>query len=171
MQAYTDFQYDINNDRPERGLYRWSSHRYRRFDGYIDADFYEPVVMMRKAENDLFIAEAYLRTEQFDLARDVINNSTRTTRGNLPNITNNPDEILNAIIYERTIELPLTGMGIEFFDMRRIGQLQDGSLLHFPIPAQQLQILKLPIYTFGGIDPQFGTPNQDVSVGGWYVPE
>jgi hypothetical protein len=170
-RANTDFQYDSNNSRPERGLYRWSTYRYKRFDSYINADFYEPIIMMRKAENDLFIAEAYARTNQYNLAKEIINNGTRTSRGNLFNITNDPTEVDNAIIYERTIELPLTGMGIEYFDMRRTSRLQDGSLLHFPIPAQQLQTLNLPIYTFGGLNPQFGVPNQDVAVDGWYKPE
>ncbi len=170
LRVLTDFQYDPANNRPERGLYRWSTYRYTRMDSYINQLFFAPVVMMRKAENDLFIAEAYARLNQYDLAAAVINAGTRTTRGFLPNVSNDPDAVNQAIFYERTIELPLTGMGIEYFDMRRHGLLQDGSLLHFPIPAQQLEIMLKPLYTFGGINPQYGVPNQDVSVNGWYTP-
>jgi len=168
-RANTDFQYDASNNRPERGKYRWSTYRYSRYDEYINNDFFAPVVMMRKAENDLFIAEAHANLLQYQEAADVINAGTRVTRGNLAPVSINPDEIKDAIFYERTIELPLTGMGIEFFDMRRRGLLQDGTPLHFPIPDQQLQILGIPSYTFGGVAPQFGVPNEDVSVNGWYA--
>jgi hypothetical protein len=61
-------------------------------------------------------------------------------------------------------------MGIEFFDMRRRNMLQDGTQLHFPIPAQQLDILGLDHYTFGGFDPMVGIPGQDVATNGWYKP-
>jgi len=167
-RAYTDFEYNTANSRPERGKYRWSSHRYKRMDEYIQNDFFAPIVLMRKAENDLFMAEALARLNRYPEAATIINAGTRTTRGNLPNISNDAEAVNEAIFYERTIELPLTGMGIEFFDMRRHGLLQDGSLLHFPIPAQQLEIIEEPFYTYGGIDPQYGVPSEDVSVGGWY---
>jgi len=171
QRVVSDFQYNSSNNRPERGIYRWSTYRYSRFDDYINENFYAPVVMMRKAENDLFIAEAYARLAQYDNATNMINNGTRVLRGELDPISNDPDEVMNAIVYERTIELPLTGMGIQFFDMRRTGMLQNGSLLHFPIPAQQLEILLEPVYTFGGVAPRYGTDNIDVSAGGWYTVE
>jgi hypothetical protein len=169
-RATSDYQFNSYNIRPERGLYRWSSYRYKRLDSYINANFYAPIIMMRKAENDLFIAEAYSRLSQFTSAKNTINAGTRVTRGNLPVVTEDPTQIKNAIFYERQIELPLTGMGIEFFDMRRNGLLQDGSLLHFPIPAQQLEIMAEPFYTYGGLNPQFGTPDKDVAINGWYKP-
>lgn len=169
-RATTDYQFNNYNVRPERGLYRWSSIRYKRFDSYINANFFAPVVMMRKAENDLFIAEAQWRLNQFAPAATIVNASTRVTRGNLSPVSNDPTAVFNAIFYERTIELPLTGMGIEFFDMRRRGLLQGGSLLHFPVPAQQLEVMQIPFYTYGGVNPQYGTPGSDVSVNGWYNP-
>ena len=169
-RATTDFAYSSANNRPERGLYRWSCQRYTRFDNYISAHFFAPVVLMRKVENDMFIAEAQARLNNFAAAATIINSGTRTTRGHLPNVSNNGNDVMKAIFYERTIELPLTGMGIEYFDMRRTDQLQDGSLLHFPIPAQQLEILQKPFYTYGGINPQYGVPGQDVAINGWYTP-
>jgi len=126
--------------------------------------------MMRKTENDMLRAEALARLNRFSEAAAIINAGTRTQRGQLPPVSTNGLDVMEAIFYERTIELPLTGMGIEYFDMRRTDQLQDGSLLHFPIPAQQLEILQEPFYTFGGIDPQYGVPGQDVAVDGWYCP-
>ncbi len=166
----TDFEYNSSNNRPERGLYRWSTYRYKRLDDYFNANFFAPVVMMRKAEIDLFKAEALFRLERVGEAAEVINNGTRVTRGGLPPVGDDADAVYKAIVYERTIELPLTGMGIEYFDMRRTGMLQDGSLLHFPVPAQQLETMQLPLYTYGGINPQYGMPNEDVAVDGWYKP-
>lgn len=172
LRVGTDFIYSTYNIRPERGIYRWSTYRYARLDDWIDANFYAPIIMMRKAEIDLFKAEALLRLDRLEEAANIINAGTRVTRGGLlPVAIDDETEIKDAIVYERTIELPLTGMGIEYFDMRREGKLQDGSLLHFPIPAQQLEVLVLPTYTFGGIAPQFGTPNEDVAVDGWYAAE
>ena len=87
---------------------------------------------------------------------------------NLDKITE--EVVEDAIFYERQIELPLTGMGIEYFDMRRRNMLQAGSLLHFPVPAQQNLTIELenPYYTFGGVSQQYGVPGVDVAVGGWY---
>jgi hypothetical protein len=170
LRVLSDFQYNTANNRPERGLYRWSTYRYSRLDSYFNANFFAPVIMMRVAEIDLFEAEALLRLERFSEAAAVINSGTRVTRGNLPNIAVDETAIRDAIFYERTIELPLTGMGIEYFDMRRNDRLQDGSLLHFPIPAQQLESVSEPFYTYGGLNPQFGVPGQDVAIDGWYRP-
>jgi hypothetical protein len=169
-RADTDFAYNSSNNRPERGTYRWSTYRYTRFDDYIQAHFFAPVILMRKTENDMLKAEALARLNRFTEAAAIVNAGTRVNRGHLPPVSNNGNLVMKAIFYERTIELPLTGMGIEYFDMRRTGQLQDGSLLHFPIPAQQLEILQEPFYTFGGIDPQYGVPGQDVAINGWYTP-
>ena len=171
-RATTDFGYNSSNNRPERGMYRWSTYRYKRFDSYITSHFFAPVVLMRKAENDLLKAEALARLNRYNDAATILNdaNGTRKSRGHLPNVSNNGLDVMAAIFYERTLELSLTGMGIEYFDMRRTDQLQDGSLLHFPIPAQQLEILQEPFYTFGGIDPQYGVPGEDVAIDGWYTP-
>lgn len=173
LRVLTDFQYDASNNRPERGLWRWSTYRYSRLDSWINSNFFAPVIMMRKAEIDMFKAEALVQLNRLPEAINVINAGSRTTRGGLPPLSSGAsiDEVKKAITYERTIELPLTGMGIEYFDMRRSSQLQDGSLLHFPIPAQQLEVLVEPFYTFGGLDPQFGVPNEDVSTNGWYNPQ
>jgi len=169
LRVQSDFQYDASNNRPERGLYRWSTYRYSRLDDWINANFFAPVIMMRKAEIDLFKAEALLHLSRLDEAATVLNAGTRITRGGLQAVADDDAEAIEqAIIYERTIELPLTGMGIEYFDMRRTDRLQDGSLLHFPIPAQQLEITSDTFYTFGGISPQYGVPGEDVSINGWY---
>ena len=167
----TDFQFNSSNSRPDRGIYRWSTYRYQRFDNLINARMAGDVSMIRKAENDLLMAEAYLNLDQLSEARNVINNGTRSTRGHLPSVGASKKDIAEAIMYERSIELPLTGMGIEYFDMRRFDILQDGSLLHFPVPAQQNLTINTPdpYYTFGGVNPQYGIPGKDVATGGGWL--
>lgn len=161
----TDFQYDNKGDKPERGYYRWSSYRYKRFDDFIAVQgLGMSITEFRKAENDLFIAEALLRTGDIQGAANVVNAGTRVTRGNLPEIAADENAVKEAIWYERNIELVLVGVGVNFFDMRRNDMLQKGNLLHFPVPAQQLQLLGEAFYTFGGID---GVPGEDYSIGGW----
>jgi starch-binding outer membrane protein, SusD/RagB family len=161
----TDFQYLSSCPfRAERGYYHFSSYRYKRLDDYI-ATWTEPMPEFRKAENDYFIAEAAARTNKLQEAADVMNASARVTRGNLPPLAANQAQILQAIHYERMVELMLSGMGIEYFQMRKEGKLQKGSILHFPIPGSQLEVMEMDYYTFGGTTGVAGT---DYSNGGWF---
>ncbi|MEN8250462.1 MAG: RagB/SusD family nutrient uptake outer membrane protein [Bacteroidota bacterium] len=163
-RAVTDFEYLSSNAfRPERGEYHFSSYRFSRLDEYITT-WTEPMRDLTVAENDLFIAEAHYQLGDLASAAAVINAGTRVTRGELPEIGATDSEVKDAVWYERNIELILTGPGIEFFDMRRNDQLQSGTLLHFPIPAQQLEVIEQPFYTFGGNQ---GVAGEDVSNGGW----
>ena len=166
------FSYDASNNRPERGYHRWSSYRQNRYDGLINANFFGPVILMPKVEMEMISAEANLMTGNKAEAISILNSSTRSTKGGLPDLSASASDevVIAAIEYEQNMELGLVGLGIEYFNMRRKGMLQDGSLLHFPMPAQQLDAIQLPHYTFGGLSPQYGTPGEDVSVGGWYNP-
>jgi len=165
LRLLSDFQYNTNNTKPGRGYYRWSSYRYSRHDDYIAANGVGMrIIEFRKAENDLFIAEAKLNLGDIQGAADIINAGTRSTRGGLADVAADATAVADAIWYERNIELVLSGLGIEYFDMRRFDQLQKGTMLHFPVPAQQLQLIPLPFYTFGG---DKGVAGEDYSNGGW----
>ena len=164
----SDFEYLATcNFKPERGYYHFSSYRYKRLDEYLST-WTEPMAEMRKWENDLLIAEAELRTGNTQGAIDILNNpdGARISRGQLAEIPAGAakDVVEDAIFYERTIELYLTGCGIPFFDMRRQDMLQKGTPLHFPIPGQQLDVMLMPQYTFGGVDNADGI---NTSNGGW----
>ncbi|MCK5788887.1 MAG: RagB/SusD family nutrient uptake outer membrane protein [Chlamydiia bacterium] len=165
----SDFAYNSTNSKPERGLWNWSSYRYKRIDDYTKVQgVNERIVAFRKAENDLFIAEALIRANgDIQGAADVINDGSRVLRGELSPVSAIESRVMDAIWYERNIELIATGVGIQFFDMRRFNQLQKGTLLHFPFPAQQLQLLGLPLYTFGGYGGNGGVYGEDRSEGGW----
>lgn len=139
---------------PARGIYMQSPYYHNR---YRDVSFAfatsthtgKPQVYILAAENDLMIAEALARTGG-DLARAAsLVNKTRVTRGGLAPVAANAAAILEAINYERDIEL-LNTNGVSFFDRRRYDGLQTGTARQLPIPAKELETLRLPIYTFGG---------------------
>ena len=60
------------------------------------------------------------------------------------------DKLLDIVYYERHIELFHHNLGIQYFDMRRFGQLQKGTPTQFPIPGAELETLLMDNYTFGG---------------------
>ncbi len=140
---------------PARGIYMQSSWFHKRYRPYAynqPTTFQGPVPYILKAENDLLIAEALVRTNG-DLARAAtLINNTRVTRGQLAPVTaaSGSAALLNAIDYERDVELLMTnGMGL--FHARIRDRLQPGTFRHLPIPAKELETLQLPVYTFGGV--------------------
>jgi len=148
---------------PSRGTYHFSHYRLKRWD-YWSGDYFVAVPNFLAAENDLMIAEAQARTNNLAGAIATINAGSRTNIGDLPNLASNSTlpEVLEAIFYERDIELAITGMGISFFDMRRRDMLQKGTILHFPIPALELEALNKEWYTIEG-----APDSENISNGSW----
>jgi hypothetical protein len=160
----SDYQYlSSNNFEPARGKYHFSSYRYSRNDDYITT-WTMNVIEFSRSENDMYKAEAMALLGNLSGAADVINAGTRTTRGQLPNVAADIDEVKSAIFYERMVEFSYTSMGIGFFEMRKEDLLQKGTLLHFPIPGKALEAIPAPNYTYGGTD---GVAGEDYSNGGW----
>jgi hypothetical protein len=160
----SDYGYlSSNSFPPARGIYHYSSYRYKRYDSYI-TNWVENVVEFSASENDMYLAEAMVNTGDVAGAAAVINAGTRTTRGELPNVASEVSAVEAAIHYERLVEFSFTGMGLSFFENRKEDLLQAGTLLHFPVPGQALAAIPADNYTFGGTD---GTPGEDYSTGGW----
>jgi hypothetical protein len=160
----SDYQYMSSCPfKPERGYYHFSSYRYKRLDQYLKT-WTEPMPEFRKAENDYLLAEAAARTSKVAEAASVMNASARVTRGNLAPLAADQAAILKAIHYERIVELMLSGMCIQYFQMRKENLLQKGTILHFPIPGAQLEVMQMDYYTFGGTK---GVAGVDYSNGGW----
>lgn len=162
----SDYQYlASNNFRPERGTYHYSNYRYSRLNNYITV-WTTNVTEFSASENDMYKAEAMAFKSGADLAgaAAVINAGTRVTRGILPPVSPNLEEIKKAIHHERFVEFAYTGVGLTFFEMRKENLLQKGTLLHFPVPGAALESIPAPYYTFGGDQ---GVPGEDVSNGGW----
>lgn len=165
----TDFKFvSTNNMKPERGYYHYSNYEYVRYPYDINTSF--DVVDFSVTENDLIKAEAYAELGNLDQAIQIINDGTRTVRGRLSalNAASDKEKVMQAIFHERDVELIQTGFGLAFFDMRRRDMMQTGSLLHFPIPAKELMVMSMPLYTFGGVDNADGINTSD---GGWFPEE
>jgi len=162
----SDFSFTAsNNMKPERGYVHYSNYEYTRYPYKVSVHTGNVPIFL-KAELDLIKAEALVNTGDLVGAIDIINNGTRISRGNLPKLSSSSDkeQILKAIFYERDIELIQTGFGIAFFDMRRRDYLQNGTLLHFPIPGKEIAVLGLEHYTYGGVENADGI---NTSNGGW----
>lgn len=139
---------------PGRGVHKQSPFYHRR---WRESSFAVPDntgaldVHILAAENDLMIAEAEARRAGGDLARAAaLVNKTHVTRGGRAAVAANQAAILAAIAYERDVELLNTG-GISLYDRRRVNGIQNGTFRHLPVPARELEVLGLPIYTFGGV--------------------
>lgn len=163
----SDFKYlDAQNFRSNRGTYHFSSYRHSRYDDRLSSSYKSVFNEFLKTENEMYKAEAQMRTKDLKGAAATINadDGTRKTRGGLTDIGATEDEIANAIHYERMIELNNTSVGLCFFEMRRNDLLQKGTPLHLPIPGGQLKTFNLPYYTFGGDQ---GVAGKDYSKKGW----
>lgn len=152
QRIFSDFEYSsLNWFQPARGYYHFSNYRYSRYDGpYALGDGEVPDFML--AENDMLRAEARLYLNDLAGAAAIINAGTRVTRGQMTPVAAVLADLEQAIHHERHVEMYITGMGIQFFEMRKKNLLQKGTPLHWPLPGQTLETfgLKGPFYTFGG---------------------
>src|SRR5690606_16784975 len=109
-------------------------------------------------------AEAYIRTGSPGQALPIIN-ATRVDNGGLPpatvdgvsgarcvprKLSGECGDLMDALIYEKSLETLWLSAGLDYFDARGFGTLYPGTFLHLPIPAAELGALDIPVYTFGG---------------------
>ena len=162
QRLISDMRYREDVNFPSnRGYYHWSHYIHKRYDyHWLTGSGAMPWIL--KAENDLMIAEALIRTGgDRQEAADLIN-ITRVGRGQMTELTgqDNDQVLLDAIMHERWVELLGTNGGQPFYDRRRLPDddgsfdpysgLQPGTPSQFPVPARELNVLGLDIYTFGG---------------------
>lgn len=154
---YFEFQPSINFD-PNRGKYHFSNYRYKRYDNSIKISE-GSLIEFRSYELNLYDAESSIKSNKKNLKKAI----AILDFSSLPRLSRNPSwlgrlskpgtteaTVLNAIFYERDIELLGQGFLVGFCDMRRRDMLQKGTPLHFPIPGKELETLKIGYYTFGG---------------------
>ena len=162
----SDFQYVPSNwFQAARGYYHFSNYRFKRYDDiYVNGDGQKAEVML--SENDMLRAEARAYKGDLAGAAAIINAGTRKTRGQMPDVAANLADIVKAIHHERHVEMYTTGMGLQFFEMRKLDLLQKGTPLHLPLPAKLMETLReaLPFYTFGG---EANADGKNTSSGGW----
>lgn len=165
----SDFLFVPFNSFPaEAGEWHFSHYKHNRnqmapsFAG--DGHSSGPMPVFLAADNELLKAEAMLWQGNKAGAIAILNAGTRASRGGLPPIAGNAaeQEVMQAILYERAIELLNTApMGL-WFDRRRaaprldhseldaLGGLQFGTPAQLPVPARELQVHGEEPYNFGG---------------------
>ena len=153
QRIFTDFEYSgLQWLQATRGYYHYSNYRSKRYDpAFSLGDGLTPEFM--KAENDMLRAESRIYgTADFAGAASIINAGTRVSRGGMTAVGATLLELERAIHQERMVECQVTGLGLQYFEMRKKNLLQKGTLLNWPLPARTLEVFKvaLPFYTFGG---------------------
>lgn len=156
-----------------RGPQLRSHYRIKRWDAYYLAVAVGDLPYFFKYVNDLMVAEALvMANNNIQGAVDILNAGNRITVGELPLLnaaTLTKEDVLKIIWNERDIEICRTDWAISFMDARRRGILQKGCLLHFPIPATELLVMTMPLYSYGGQANADGI-NTSNGVGAWYTP-
>ena len=147
--------------RADRGSWRWSLYRDHRLD---DSPGYRGTsVMVSGRDLRLLKAEGLWRTGDPGAAAAIVN-ETRVAHGGLDPAdaagTNTscvprlPDGscggLFEMLKWEKRMESYQYGFGTWYFDSRGWGDLYRGTFVHFPVPARELQVLGMPLYTFGG---------------------
>ncbi len=150
-----------------RGSYYFSYYRNSRYDYYAAAGYEAPTPAFNVVELDLLKAEGLLRQGDRAGAAELINR-TRVARGGLPPVTaagiaEDPSEcvpqradgscgdLLDALKHEKRVENVHTHLGSWFFDSRGWGELDEGTPVMVPVPAGELELMGVPVYTFGGV--------------------
>jgi hypothetical protein len=157
-----------------RGIYHFSHYQWNRGPSLWSTGdslwYMGPAHIMTVDEMNLIAAEGYYRMGQLQNAADKIN-ITRVNNGGLPEVTIDgvpeaPDcvprpqedpagpcgSLFDALKYERMIELAGMDASRTWLDRRGLGTLPAGTFLELPIPGRELESLRQPIYTFGGVD-------------------
>lgn len=169
LVEYRDFTVNI----AARGTWFLSNYSPKWFRGIADTGFgFAPEITVQ--EMQFLAAEAHIRNGSPDMALGVINDG-RVSDGQLPEATTTGvsgarcvpraigplrkasdlsegacGDLMTTLIYEKRIELFQLSAGLAFFDARGWGILRSGRPVHVPIPMEDLQVLGLSHYTFGG---------------------
>ncbi len=145
-----------------RGTYVWSRYRFDKFD-YQYPSSYGSMPHLTKTEMDMLKAEAFLRGYGGGTKADVAEliNRTRVPIGEMEPLdgTESNLDLWKWMCYEKRIETMMTG--ISYYDYRgwadllvngeHVVHVPEGTILHWPVPGKELEILMEDNYTFGGI--------------------
>jgi len=154
LDEYFTYSSDLSYFSLERGPQLRTHYYYSRYNDLFFNNAVGPTVYYRAYADDLLIAEAELRLGNKEAAITILNNpaNPRIAVGGLADIpsTISESDLEDLIFAERDIELPRTVFAGEFFDMRRRDALQAGSVLHLPVPADELTTIGESVYSYGG---------------------
>jgi len=167
----------------------WYDHY--RFRAFADGARNGEKPYFTKVENDMLAAEGYIRTGNIPAAAALIDDS-RTDHG-LPaiagSVTNATDpvpggtacvprvpvgpsftstacgSVLEAMKWEKRMETAYTTYGAWFFDSRGWGDLVVGTPVQWPVPADEMDARRLPIYNLGGVGREGGATESTYGYG------
>jgi hypothetical protein len=162
----TYFAWDPNTSffNPTRGTYLQTNYYYLRY-GAGTTWQNGPLVAISRTELDLLKAEGLMRLNRAAEAIPLIN-KTRVANGKLPPVDINgpPDQpgcvprkttgacgsLWDALRYEKRLEVAGTDGQVSYFDARGWNTLAENSFIQFPIPGRELELERMPVYTYGG---------------------
>ncbi len=168
--------YNLNNlFAISRGSWRFSHYYFLRYGTGITWQT-GPQPELTVTEMDMLKAEALIRLGRAAEAVPLIN-KTRVANGQLPPVTIDGPPIApgcvprklngscgslwDAMRYEKGVELiGMSGM-VSFFDARGWQTMPASTPTQFPVPGRELNTLRQPLYTFGGIGGQSSTLEPD----------
>ena len=158
QRLLTDFTYNDGVPfRSDRGYYVYGNYSYSRYQYFVDDGLVGPMPHFTLIENNLLRAEALVRTGGSKVEAAQLINASRVDRGGLSALTGteSDEELIRALTYERLVEMGWHASCNGYFT-RRISTIEDymltpGTPLSFPVPASELEVLGLEIYSFGGI--------------------
>ena len=167
--------------RPSNGTWRWSWYKALRSSDYFVNAPEQPEI--RLAEMRLLKAEALYRLGDRAAAAAIVNetrtaaglNGTDATGSNSSCVPRLPDGscggLWEMLKWEKRMEVGWTGVAAAgwWFDGRAWGDLWKNSPLQFPVPCEDLRVLRLlPCYSFGGpggkmgsLGSTYGFPSED----------
>ena len=177
--AYFQWHLDNNGFQATSGLYLFSAYQWGRHlnAGFESNEGTQP--MLTVDENNLYRAEALLRTGDLAGAAALVN-ITRTrahtvdgvTYPGLPAVTTAGvpagadclprtdlgacGDLMVALRYERMIELVGLDAVRGWLDSRGLAIVPDGTWIQLPVPIEQLNQFGLPTYSFGGVGDTWG---------------
>jgi hypothetical protein len=161
-------------NRPDRGTWRWSYYYITKEPFFtthgILGEGATPLVTVR--EMKALIAEADYRASNLGAVATFVN-ETRTLHGlnatdaggtntscvpKLPNGT--CGDLWEMFKWEKRLETQFAGplRSGWWLDGRAWGDLMQGTLVQFPVPYREMQLLQQPAYNFGGVGGQYGAP-------------
>lgn len=174
--TYTGFPYMKNRSGSDSPGDPWGTSHYEhhRLKYIRNASNVGPYPEFLKAEVDLLAAEAYLRTG--DVAKAIAKINPYRTRAGLPALTGTSatdivpggascvprvpsppnytstscGTIMEAMKWEKRMELAYTFMGAWFFDARGWGDLVKDTPLMYPVPVPELDARLKGYYNLGG---------------------
>jgi hypothetical protein len=161
---YTGYHQNVAFYNDGRGLYLKSNYFFHRWGRGTQWES-GPIPIMTVTEMDLLKAEALIRLNRAAEALPLINKTRRlggladvdlngapgTAPACTPRRTNGAcGNLWDALRYEKRLEtLGLNGR-TPYYDARGWGIMADASMIHYPMPTVDLELLSIPIYTFGG---------------------